>query len=85
MLKALKLSKGQFQRHKSGTNHSSYHIKAKLKATLELISSHEQYEDYVLNLYKKLELFGTSVPTSQDCLQKISERYLIQNQRYAFV
>ena len=28
---------------------------------------------------RNLELFGTSVRTSQDCLQKISERYLIQN------
>ena len=29
-----------------------------------------------------LELFGTSVRTSKECLQKISERYLIQNQSY---
>ena len=30
---------------------------------------------------KNLELFGTSVGTSSECLQKISERYLIQNWR----
>ena len=29
-----------------------------------------------------LELFGTSVGTSQECLQKIWERYLFQNWRY---
>ena len=31
---------------------------------------------------RNLEFFGTCVRTSQECLQKISERYLIQNQRY---
>ena len=31
---------------------------------------------------RNLKLFGTSVQTSQGCLQKISERYIIQNQRY---
>ena len=34
--------------------------------------------------YKKSELFGTSLPTSQECLPKIPERYLIQTQRYPF-
>ena len=29
-----------------------------------------------------LEFFGTSVGTFQECLQKISERYIIQNQSY---
>ena len=34
--------------------------------------------------YKKSELLGTSEPTSQECLQKISKRYLIQNWRYPY-
>ena len=34
---------------------------------------------------RNFEFFGTSVRTSQKCLQKISERYLIKNQRYWLV
>merc|ERR1711954_88444 len=30
------------------------------------------------------ELFGIGLPTYQKCLQKISERYLIQNWRYLY-
>ena len=33
---------------------------------------------------RNLKLFGTSVQISQECLQKISERYLIRNWRYPF-
>ena len=32
-----------------------------------------------------LELFGTSVGISQECLQNISERYIIQNRRYPYI
>ena len=36
--------------------------------------------------YKKFpDLFGTSVQTSQESLQKNSERFIIQNQRYLYI
>ena len=31
---------------------------------------------------KNLRMFGTTVERTRECLQKISERYLIHNQRY---
>ena len=31
---------------------------------------------------RNLELFGTSLPTSKECVHKNSERYLIQSGRY---
>ena len=35
--------------------------------------------------YKNLKLFGNGVQTSQECLEKLSERYLIQNRRYPYI
>ena len=34
---------------------------------------------------RTLELFVTSVPTSQECVHKKSERYLIQSWRYPII
>ena len=60
--------------------------------------SHQEQEIslYLSNFSKKLnkqtdrhkrnsELFGTMLPTSQKCLQKIPEIYLIQKPRYPFL
>ena len=35
--------------------------------------------------YKNLNLFGNGVQTYQECLQKVSERYIIQNRRYPYI
>ena len=35
--------------------------------------------------YKKLNSFGNGVQTSQECLKKVSERYLIQNLGYPYI
>ena len=49
-----------------------------VKLILVRKGGNEQTERHTINL----KLFGTSVQTSRQCIQKISERYLIQNQRY---
>ena len=44
------------------------------------------HANYQTDRHTKIsELFGTSVQTSQECLQKISERYIIQNWRYPYI
>ena len=51
-------------------------------STLNIISVRKLGNEQTDIHTRNLKLFGTSVGTSHECLQKISERYLIQNQRY---
>ena len=54
-------------------------------STVNIISVRKLGNEQTDRHTRNLKLFGTSVGTSLECLQKISERSLMQNWRYTYI
>ena len=61
-----------------------YHTELEISLYLSNFSKRVSQQIY-WQRYKKSELFGTSVPTSLECLQTFLERYMIQNWIYPYI